>query len=150
MRDPDKIRLKIEEWIKGSHDTSLPIVVELVKMVILAVPPVKHHLVSAVIIASNPSLGRLDKMQTIEDPNIKEEILLRMEEAFDTGDIQLIEGEKAEDIMDEFKELTERQALGMVCGCGLLRGADNLDREDVFVIDDDPPFEKLQTEIIEI
>jgi hypothetical protein len=150
MRDPELIRLKIEEWIKGSHDTSLPIVIELVKMVILAVPPVKLHLVGAVITSSNPSLGRLDLMQTIEDPNIKEEILFRMADAFDGGEIQLIVGETAEDIMDEFKELTERQALGMVCGCALLGSADNLKWDDVFVIDDDLPFEKMTTDIIDM
>jgi len=150
MRGPENISNSAWHWIKSDTGTARDLLAELVKMLILSVPPVKRSLVYAVMSITNGFMPNFKPKQTIEDPNIKEEMLFRIEDAFNYGEIQLIEGETAEEIMEEFQELTERQALGMVCGCALLCEADNLKWDDVFVIDDEQDTSKHTTDALDI
>ena len=150
MRDPDKISNVAWHWIQTDTGRTRDLLAELVKMVILAVPPVKRSLVHAVMSVTNGYLPRLKPKRTIEDPYIKEQLLWEMTDGFKLGGIQPMESVKPQDVLDEFKALTERQALGLLYGCALILDSESVQWEVVFDIDDEQDSSKHTTDILEI
>ena len=150
MRVPENISNSAWHWIKSDTGTARDLLAELVKMLILSVPPVKRSLVYAVMSVKNGFMPNFKPKQTIEDPNIKQQLLWEMTDGFKLGGILPMEGMKPQDVLDEFKALTERQALGMLFGCALILDSENMQWEVVFDIDDEQDTSKHTTDIIDV
>jgi len=151
MPVPKLIRITALVWIGQGKGICPSLVADLVKMVILSVPPVTRALIHAVMTVTNGYLPMMLPDQTIDEPNIKNELLDQLVDAYEVGDIQIgMEGSNPDLVIPEFKALTERQALGLFFGCSLILGSENLAWEDVFTIDDEQDTSKHTTDIIDV
>ena len=150
MREPRKIGRKAVLWIESGASTPSFLAAELVKMLIMSVPPVKRSLVYAIMSIAGGARCMLEMAKNIDDLNIKEEILFPLNDAFTLGAILPMEGMKQQDVIDEFEKLSERQALGLLYGCALILDSDNMQWETVFDIDDEQDLSKQTTDALDV